>query len=140
MQALIPMIVLINLAVGHHRMGNRKQTERFLKPRTTGFVKILDNLNPTTIKEIEYSCISSCLTHKAFRSLFIKNYNDQLFVYELEKAVKNMLKIVQRQKVKKWQKNNKIKTDKKDEQRREKGLSKITKHRGILNDWFIRFG
>ena len=32
MQALIPIVVFINLAMGYHRMGNRKQTERFFEP------------------------------------------------------------------------------------------------------------
>ena len=79
------------------------------------------------------------MTYKAFRRLFIKNHNNQLFAYELEKAVKNMLRIVRRKKVKKRQKNNKIKTDKKDKQRRTKGILQIIKYRGILNDRFIRF-
>ena len=39
MKAMIPLVVFINLAMCHHRMGRTEQTDRFLKPKT-GFVKI----------------------------------------------------------------------------------------------------
>ena len=141
MLALIHLVVFINLAVSHHRMGRRKQTEKIVKPRTTGFVKLLYNLEKTKkINENVSNCMSSCVTLKAFHSLFMKNYNDQLFAYELEKAAKDLLNIVQRKKAEKRQKFNEMKTDrKKYEPRRAKGLSEIISQGGKLHIRFIRF-
>ena len=104
MVKLILLVLFVDSVLSQHRI--RKQT---------GFLQIVENLeykknmkenkNSFTKDSVGFTCLPLCGMSATFHNLFPQKYIEQAFAYELNKATKNMIKFMEREKEKKKQKN-----------------------------------
>ena len=88
-----------------------------------------ENKNSFTKDSVGFTCLPLCDMSATFHKVFTQKYIEQAFAYELNKATKNMIKFMEREKEKKKQKNI-----------RKIGMKNLnSKCRRVFNSHFIRF-